>query len=187
MRRLSLTLVLLAILAGAGSVWGETYSAIELGDQLIGEVPDEDPVVIPFLGLSRSLATFQVVADAGSFPQISVLTPERTELPVGTHSKFDKKGRKVVVKKLELPASGRYCLLLTTKSPTAFVLKTKAKLLKKLAERVPISQVVPRPVEFAALPGTLLSEKTTRPGFSVLMPRIVGVLDPDGAEIDLSP
>ena len=82
MRRLSMLLVLVTVLTGARSAWGETLSEIELGDQIIGAVPDEDPIVIPFLGLSRSLATFQVKADAGSFPTISVLTPARTALLV---------------------------------------------------------------------------------------------------------
>ncbi|MHC4860247.1 MAG: hypothetical protein ACYTDY_09180, partial [Planctomycetota bacterium] len=101
--------------------------------------------------------------------------------------KTDKKGKKLTVKKLELPVSGRYFLLITTQAPTDFTLKTKAKLLKKLVEKIPIASASVHDEFYAALPGSQLSVKLSRLKLSVLQPRIVGVLDPTGAEIDLSP
>ena len=89
MRIFPAALILLAALAAAVPVTAQTsaFTEIEPGDLVTGRTPalstgGADPVVIPFLGLDGSLVTFSVKADAGSFPLLTILRPDRTLLPL---------------------------------------------------------------------------------------------------------
>jgi len=187
MRTTLTALTFLAAAALASTATGETFTEIELGDQIQGTIPDADPVVVPFMGLRDTLATFQVTtAAAGALPTVTLLTPDRLLVPTEQATKTDKKGKKVTVKKLPLPASGRYFLLISAGIPTDFTLKTKGKLLAKVTEAVPISVAATHDRPFAALPGTLLTVKMKQAKLSALSPLIVAVLEPDGDEVDLS-
>ncbi len=164
----------------------------EPGDTVTGAFTAAEPVIIPFRGLEGSLVTFTVVSRPGTLDSLEIQYREGTSWPAfEVAQKLDRKARKIVAKKVLLPRTGTFYLLVhpapSADLPVTFTVKTKAKLPKKRTlNPFPVSNVKPAEVAFPAMPGALLTVKIQAGKISTLLPRIDGILDPSGAEVDLS-
>jgi hypothetical protein len=167
-----------AAVAILGVPTSHSHAAVDVETEVNANVrgtllPEGEVEELRFEAIAGTLLSFKLTAKKKSDLDLEVTLFDTSGDPIDLPSfpGFRDQGKRLSLKKLELPDTGRYRLEITGTGTGEYALKLKGQPAKRFEELLELGRGRTRRVEFAALPGATIKLKVKTEGESTAEPR----------------